>query len=148
MKINTPSCPSTVAVTPDAATLSVLFPPVEDDKLDGTGDIDALRSMNLHYGINKVVNYGLHDEDGGKTMNPFFVTDTGFLRARIVQNGAALKGDTIYHDANVVNWDDLGDMNITSLFSQSNIVVVTNKILSSTLHFVPNGRPRIVTASS
>ncbi len=80
----------------------------EDDKLDGTGDIDALRSMNLHYGINKVVNYGLHDEDGGKTMNPFFVTDTGFLRARIVQNGAALKGDTIYHDANVVNWDDLG----------------------------------------
>lgn len=34
---------------------------------------------------------------------------------------------TIYHDANVVNWDDLGDMNITSLFSQSNIVVVTNK---------------------
>ena len=99
----------------------------EDDKLEGTGDIDALRSMNLHYGINKVVNYGLHDEDGGKTMNPFFVTDTGFLRARIVQNGAALKGDTIYHDANVVNWDDLGDMNITSLFSQSNIVVVTNK---------------------
>ena len=24
------------------------------------------RSMNLHYGLNALVNYGLHDEDGGK----------------------------------------------------------------------------------
>lgn len=95
-----------------------------DDKVDGA---DMPHSMNLHYGINQVVNYGLHDQDGGKTMNPFFVTDTGFLRTRVMQNSDALK-DSIYHDnVNMANWDDLGDMNITSLFSQTNIVVVTNK---------------------
>ena len=34
-----------------------------DDLLAGT---QTPRSMNLHYGVNAVVDYGLHDEDGGK----------------------------------------------------------------------------------
>lgn len=95
-----------------------------DDKLDGT---DVPRSMNLHYGINAVVNYGLHDEDGGQTMNPFFVTDTGFLRTRVMQNSAALEKVMYHEGVNTANWDDLGNMDISSLFSQTNVVVVTNK---------------------
>ena len=38
------------------------------------------RSMNLHYGKNAMVNYGLHDEDGGQIYKPFFVTKEGFIR--------------------------------------------------------------------
>jgi small subunit ribosomal protein S2 len=29
------------------------------------------------------MDYGLHDEDGGQVYDPFFVTDTGFIRTRI-----------------------------------------------------------------
>lgn len=97
----------------------------EDMKLDG---VDAVRSMNLHYGRNAVVDYGLHDEDGGKNLNPFFVADTGFVRARVQQNYEALTtnlyGDNVDNSANK---DDLGDTSITSLFSLLNIVVVTDK---------------------
>ena len=55
----------------------------KDDQLAGT---QTPRSMNLHYGINAVVDYGLHDEDGGKIIYPFFTTDEGFLRTRVEQN--------------------------------------------------------------
>ncbi len=97
----------------------------EDMKLDGA---DTARSMNLHYGRNAVVDYGLHDEDGGKNLNPFFVTDTGFVRARVQQNYEALSTN-LYGDSvdNSANKDDLGDTSITSLFSLLNIVVVTDK---------------------
>ena len=59
-----------------------------DDKLSGT---NISRSMNLHYGMNAVVDYGLHDEDGGRNIYPFFTTDEGFLRARVEQNTDALE---------------------------------------------------------
>lgn len=61
-------------------------------QLDGWQDVklgntDVLRSMNLHYNMNnhdgELVDYGLHNEDGGEYFRPFFVTDTGFVRARV-----------------------------------------------------------------
>lgn len=96
----------------------------KDDLLDGT---KIPRSMNLHYGINAVVDYGLHDEDGGKNIYPFFTTDEGFLRTRVVQNTAALQSNLYEGSNNTANWDDLSGMDLTSLFSLQNTVVVTNK---------------------
>lgn len=96
----------------------------KDDLLAGT---KIPRSMNLHYGINAVVDYGLHDEDGGKNIYPFFTTDVGFLRTRIVQNTAALQNNLYGRDNNAANWDNLSGMDLTSLFSLLNTVVVTNK---------------------
>lgn len=96
-----------------------------DKILKGTTDIP--RSMNLHYGRNEVVSYGLHDEDGGKNIYPFFTTDEGFLRTRVVQNTQALREQMYHGSLNVAKWDDLAGMDITSLFSQLNIVVVTDK---------------------
>ncbi|RHO53358.1 hypothetical protein DW091_19620 [Eubacterium sp. AM05-23] len=95
-----------------------------DDLLEGT---QIPRSMNLHYGVNAVVNYGLHDEDGGKNIYPFFTTDVGFLRTRVVQNTAALKDKLYGGSNNTANWDDLSGRDLTSLFSLMNTVVVTNK---------------------
>ncbi len=97
-------------------------------KLEGTQED---RSMNLHYGLNALVNYGLHDEDGGKTLYPYFVTDTGFITARVTQNYKALDGsDPKYGGENAshsANKTDLKDTDITSLFSLLNVVVVTDK---------------------
>lgn len=95
-----------------------------DDLLEET---QIPRSMNLHYGVNAVVNYGLHDEDGGKNIYPFFTTDVGFLRTRVVQNTAALKDKMYEGSNNTANWDDLSGRDITSLFSLMNTVVVTDK---------------------
>lgn len=84
------------------------------------------RSMNLHYGKNALVDYGLHDEDGGANIFPFFMTDQGFIRARVQQNYAALN-DPIYEgENNEAPKDNLEDLDITSLFSLLNIVVVTD----------------------
>lgn len=100
----------------------------QDALLDGT---DIPRSMNLHYGKNAVVDYGLHDEDGGKQVQPFFVTDTGFIRTRIIQNEAALTGAQYPGADNRANYDllktDQGELiDVTSLFSLLNVVVVTD----------------------
>ncbi len=95
----------------------------KDDLLEGT---KIPRSMNLHYGMNAVVDYGLHDEDGGQNIYPFFTTDEGFLRTRVVQNTAALQGNGSYHGNNSANWDNLEDRDLTSLFSLLNTVVVTD----------------------
>lgn len=95
----------------------------KDDLLEGT---KIPRSMNLHYGMNAVVDYGLHDEDGGQNIYPFFTTDEGFLRTRVVQNTAALQGNGSYHGNNSANWDNLKDRDLTSLFSLLNTVVVTD----------------------
>lgn len=102
----------------------------QDMKLAGT---EIKRKMNLHYGENAVVDYGLHDQDGGKNLDPFFVTDVGFIRARVEQNYAALEKD-IYHNNvnNDANKDNLGGTDITSLFSLLNIVVVTDKTADAT----------------
>lgn len=90
------------------------------------------RSINLHYDRNAVVDYGLHDEDGGKLYKPFFVTDTGFIRARVMQNYAALT-TPMYGDAKTdVNKDNLKDTDITNLFSLLNIVVVTDRTTRDT----------------
>ena len=92
---------------------------------EGTG---AVRSMNLHFGRNAEVDYGLHDEDGGRIYKPFFVTETDFVRARVEQNYDALIGNQ-YEGASVdVNKDNLGDTDLTNLFSLLNIVVVTDRI--------------------
>lgn len=98
-------------------------------KLDGTQED---RSMNLHYGLNALVNYGLHDEDGGKTLYPYFVTDTGFITARVKQNYSALVNDANnkYGSENAsysANKTPLGDTDITSLYSLLNVVVVTDQ---------------------
>lgn len=96
----------------------------KDDLLEGT---KIPRSMNLHYGMNAVVDYGLHNEDGGQNIYPFFTTDEGFLRTRVVQNTAALQGNGSYHGNNSANWDDLSGRDLTSLFSLLNTVVVTDQ---------------------
>ncbi len=97
----------------------------QDVKEEGTG---AVRSMNLHFGRNAEVDYGLHDEDGGRLYMPFFVTETDFVRARVEQNYEALIGNQ-YEGASVdVNKDNLGDTDLTNLFSLLNIVVVTDRI--------------------
>lgn len=86
------------------------------------------RSMNLHYGINQVVDYGLHDEDGGKTIRPFFVTDTGFIRSYVIQNLNDLA--TRYPEEyakNATRRDDLGETDLTPLFSLLNTVVITDR---------------------
>ena len=95
-----------------------------DDLLAGT---QIPRSMNLHYGVNAVVDYGLHDEDGGKIIYPFFTTNEGFLRARVVQNTVALQNKMYEGSSNTANWDDLSGRDLTSLFSLLNTVVVTDQ---------------------
>lgn len=97
----------------------------QDVALPGTGDTAVRRSINLHYGMNAVVDYGLSDEDGGRNYEPFFVTDTGFARARVQQNLHEHDDpdDPFYSTA---ERDDLGDMDITGLFSLINTVVVTD----------------------
>ena len=86
----------------------------EDELLAGT---EIPRSMNLHYGKNAVVDYGLHDEDGGKIIYPFFTTDEGFLRTRVEQNTDALEDKLYEGSSNTANWDNLSGRDLTSLFS-------------------------------
>lgn len=97
-----------------------------DDTLQGTDGEPVVRQMNLHYGKNAVVDYGLSDVDGGANYEPFFVTDEGFLRTRVQQNLHAHDDptDPDYSDANA---DNLGDLDITGLFSLINTVVVTDR---------------------
>ena len=98
----------------------------KDAVLEGT---NILRSMNLHFGKNAEVDYGLHDEDGGENFKPFFVTDTGFIRARVQQMALNDK----YENPNEgVNRDVLGDTDLTNLFSLLNVVVVTDKTIADT----------------
>ncbi len=90
------------------------------------------RVMNLHYGMNAESGYGLHDEDGGKTIRPFLITDNGFIRVRVQQNYRALTGE-LHGSASIdTNKEDLGDTDITSLFSLLNIVVVTDRTETDT----------------
>lgn len=96
----------------------------EDELLAGT---EIPRSMNLHYGKNAVVDYGLHDEDGGKIIYPFFTTDEGFLRTRVEQNTDALEDKLYEGSSNTANWDNLSGRDLTSLFSLLNTVVVTDQ---------------------
>lgn len=88
----------------------------------------VLRSMALHYKKNAMVDYGLHDEDGGANYRPFFITDEGYIRARVEQNYPALTDNGKYGEATATNTnkDDLGSTNLTSLFSLLNVVVVTD----------------------
>lgn len=102
----------------------------QEMKLEGT---DEVRRLNLHYGQNALIDYGIHDEDGGKTLYPYFVTDHGFITVRVKQNEDALTGDAPYGDSqNNANHDLLGDMDITGLFSLVNIVVVTDTDMNKT----------------
>ncbi len=96
----------------------------KDVHLEGT---KVKRKMNLHYGMNAIVDYGLHDQDGGRSLYPVFVADTGFLRARVQQNYAALTGDMYGNSMTYANKTDLGDLDITSLFSLENVIVVTDR---------------------
>lgn len=102
----------------------------KDTALEGTSEV--WRSLNLHFGKNAVVDYGLHDEDGGKLYKPFFVSDTGFIRARVIQNYAALTTQIYENSKSDANKDDLGDTDLTNLFSLLNIVVVTDQTIKDT----------------
>ena len=95
-------------------------------------DSSILRALNLHYGKNAVVDYGLHNEDGGRFYKPFFVAETGFIRMRVKQNYAALTRKLYEEAKNDANKDDLGDTDLTNLFSLLNIVVVTDQTRQST----------------
>ena len=101
----------------------------EDATLEGT---KIPRSMNLHFKRNEFVDYGLHDQDGGKNYKPFFVTDTGFIRTRVQQNYAAVSEKQYDPEPPEANMDDLGGIDLTNLFSLLNLVVVTDKITSDT----------------
>lgn len=101
----------------------------EDVKLAAS---DVKRSMNLHYGKNAVIDYGLHDEDGGMVYKPFFVTDTGFIRARVSQNYEALTTPVYGEVKSDANRDNLGNTDLTNLFSLLNIVVVTDQTTQDT----------------
>lgn len=100
----------------------------KDSMLSGT---TVPRSMNLHFGMNcpgeYKIDYGLHDVDiyGGNqaktTVLPVFVSDTGFVRTRVQQN---FKPG--YDNNSNTNKNDLGDTDLTSLFSLLNVVVVTD----------------------
>lgn len=96
----------------------------QDMKLNASA---VSRTMNLHYGLNAVIDYGLHDEDGGQNINPFLVTDTGFIRVRVEQNY-----EKLFDEPSAALKDDLGDLDITSLFSLVNFVVVTDQTTTPT----------------
>lgn len=116
--------------TQPSKNTNVLAEDWEDVALENASG--TLRSINLHYGRNAVVDYGLHDEDGGKYYKPFFVTDEGFIRTRVRQNYLALT-TPMYGDVKLdVNKDDLGDTDITNLFSLLNVVVVTDQTSQDT----------------
>lgn len=107
----------------------------KDEYLSDTAAPNSVRrSMSLHYGLNAVVDYGLHDYDYGENINPFFVTDTGFVRAQVYQNWDALKDDksALTGEDNNGNRDDISDTEITSLFSLLNVVVVTDRTTPDT----------------
>ncbi len=108
----------------------VLVEDWKDTELEGTSDV--WRSLNLHFGKNAVVDYGLHDEDGGKLYKPFFVSDIGFVRTRVMQNYAALTTQVYENSKSDANKDDLGNTDITNLFSLLNIVVVTDQTEKNT----------------
>ena len=100
----------------------------QDVKLANT---NVPRSMNLHYGINndnfKLVDYGLHTEDGGEFYWPFFVTDTGFARVRVQQISAAAKANYRAVHTSDASWENLAGIDLTNLFSVLNIVLVTDQ---------------------
>lgn len=100
-------------------------------KIDGWNDMmlnasGVARTMNLHYGLNAVIDYGLHDEDGGKNITPYLITDTGFIRIRVEQNY-----DKLFDEPSHALKDRVTD-DITSLFSLVNFVVVTDQTKEDT----------------
>ena len=98
-----------------------------DAKLSGT---TIPRSMNLHFKKNTAEgeDYGLHDEDGGKVYTPYFITNTGYIRTRIMQNWAALTGGLYEGASPDANMENLYDTDLTNLFSMVNIVVVSDRV--------------------
>lgn len=123
-----------VDVTLQDITAVMQVQPSGSFELDGWEDAklgensNAPRSMNLHFERNNFVDYGLHDQDGGKNYAPFFVTDTGFVRTRVRQNYDALTGKQYDAVAPNANKDDLGAADLTNLFSLLNMVVVTDRL--------------------
>ena len=121
-----------VDVTLQDITAFMQIQPSGSFKLDGWKDAilegtDIVHSMNLHFGRNEFVDYGRHDQDGGKNYYPFFVTDTGFVRTRVQQNYDALTGKQYDTEAPNANKDNLGATDLTNLFSLLNMVVVTDR---------------------
>lgn len=120
-----------VDITLQDITAFMQTQPSGEFQLDGWQDAklansNVVRNMNLHFGKNTAMNmdYGLHDEDGGKQYKPFFVTDTGFLRTRVQQ----MEEHDRYENTNAdANKDNLGDTDLTNLFSLLNVVVVTDQ---------------------
>ncbi len=98
-----------------------------DAKLSGT---TIPRTMNLHFKKNTTEgeDYGLHDEDGGKVYTPYFITNSGYIRTRIMQNWAALTGGLYEGASPDANMENLYDTDLTNLFSMVNIVVVSDRV--------------------
>ncbi len=97
-----------------------------DDYLAGTDSNPIPRTMKLHYGVNAVIDYGLHNADDGSTTLPYFAADEGYIRTRVTQNYSShLSPDDPFYA--YADKDNLGDMDITSLFSLVNTVVVTDQ---------------------
>lgn len=97
----------------------------QDLYLDDTPQIN--RAMNLHYKLNAVVDYGLHNQDGGDVVEPFFTTDTGFLRARVRQNTKEGQAPYLKDEEFAGRWENLYSTDLTNIFSLLNIVVITDK---------------------
>ena len=96
-----------------------------DAYIEGSKTLD---STNRHFKKNAVVDYGLHDVDNGGVYKPFFVTDTGFARARVKQISQADLDRYVGDGQNTIaNRDNLGDTDLTNLFSLLNVVVVTDR---------------------
>lgn len=95
--------------------------------LTGWTDRASADAMALHYGMNTEMgmSYGRHDSE--KAQSSFFTTETGFLRAHVLQNTAALKNGTYDGADNTANWEELVDEDLTGLFSLLNVVVVEDQ---------------------
>ncbi|MCI8332609.1 MAG: LPXTG cell wall anchor domain-containing protein [Clostridiales bacterium] len=101
---------------------------------NGALDDRGNQSLHLHYGINQVTDYGLHDDDLALTDGglPFFVTDTGYIRASVAQN-YVVHDDPTDPYRSLAAKDNLTGMDITDMFSLVNTVVITNNPAESVL---------------
>lgn len=104
----------------------------QDEMLSQTGSSQIPRAMCLHYGVNATIDYGLHDEDGGLSTHPFFISDTGYIRTRVEQTPQDSEHSLTQqypsaHPSASSKQQDLGGLSLTSLFDLTNTVVVTDQ---------------------
>lgn len=83
-------------------------------------------SKNFHYNLNNDYtvgqDYGLHAEDMDKDIQPYFTTESGYLRITEKQNLGALETEETR-----AKYEDLNDKDISGLFANVTEVVVKNE---------------------